>query len=221
MPLVQLGERFRRLWLLKAVGTTLFMYAFFSGYFYLLQHPAYPPIATPITTIDRYLPYQTWAWGLYASLWLYTSLPVAFQPNLNWLLYYGFSIFLLCATGLAIFYFFPTVIPDDFLATYRGAQIKLLAGVDAAGNAAPSLHVASAIFSMLWLRQLLIEIKAPLLVNRFNYLWCAGIVYSTMATKQHVLMDAVSGAAFGLLFALLSLYGSRYLSRLKQLSIRA
>jgi membrane-associated phospholipid phosphatase len=221
MPLAQLGSHFRRLWLLKAIGTTLFMYAFFSGYFYLLQHPAYPPIDTPVTAIDRGLPYQQWAWGLYASLWIYTSLPVAFQPNLRSLLYYGLSAFVLCATGLAIFYFFPTIIPESFLMAYRGAQIQLLAGIDASGNAAPSLHVAAAIFSMLWLRRQLIDVKAPLFVNRLNYFWCTGIVYSTMATKQHVLTDVASGAIFGLLFALLSLYGLRHLSRLKQLPIRA
>jgi membrane-associated phospholipid phosphatase len=215
MPLAQLRSRFRRLWLLKAVGTTLFMTIFFSGYFYLLKNPAYLPIDTPITAIDRQLPYQPWAWGLYASLWLYTSLPVAIQPNLGSLLYYGVSTFLLCATGLAIFYFFPTIIPESFLATYRGAQIRMLEGIDAAGNAMPSLHVASAIFSMLWLRQQLIDIQAPPWVNRFNYVWCAGIIYSTLATKQHVLTDVLSGAVFGLAFALLSLYGSRQLSRLK------
>ena len=213
MPLAQLGSRFRRLWLLKAIGTALFMTIFFSGYFYLLQHPTYPPTDTPITAVDRHLPYQQWAWGLYVSLWLYTTLPVALQPNLSLLLYYGLCAFLLCATGLSIFYFFPTIIPNDFLVTYRGAQIRLLAGVDAAGNDIPSLHVASALFSMLWLRQQLIEIKAPLFVNRFNYFWCAGIVYSTMATKQHVLTDVLSGAALGLVFALLSLRGLRRLLR--------
>ncbi len=215
MPLAQLGSRFRRLWLLKAVGTTVFMTVFFNGYFYLLKNPAYLPIDTPITAIDRHLPYQPWAWGLYVSLWLYTSLPVAIQPDLRALLYYGLSIFLLCATGLAVFYFFPTIIPESFLATYRGPQIQLLQGVDAAGNAMPSLHVASAVFSMLWLRHQLISIKTLLLANHFNYVWCAGIVYSTMATKQHVLTDVLSGAAFGLAFALLSL------SCLKQTSIRA
>ena len=205
MPFTLLASRFRRLWLLKAVGTTLFMDAFFRGYFYLLHSSAYTPSETPITAIDRYVPYQQWAWGLYASLWLYTSLPVALQPDFKLLLYYGFCAFLLCATGLGFFYFYPTIIPEAFLTTYRGPQIALLAGVDAAGNAAPSLHVAFAVFSMVWLRRQLIEVGAPLFVIRLNYLWGVAIAYSTMATKQHVMTDVLSGAILGFVFAFLSL----------------
>ncbi len=69
--------------------------------------------------------------------------------------------------------------------------------VDAAGNACPSLHVAFAIFTALWLARLLREVMAPLAVRLFNAGWCAAIIYSTLATKQHVAVDVFAGTTLG------------------------
>ena len=77
--------------------------------------------------------------------------------------------------------------------------------MDASGNACPSLHVATAVFSGVWLNRILREINAPRALRAFNWLWCVGIVYSTLATKQHVALDMLAGAVLGLAAALLSL----------------
>jgi len=77
--------------------------------------------------------------------------------------------------------------------------------VDAAGNACPSLHVATAVFSAMWINRQLIEVGAPRIVRVFNWAWCIGIAYSTLATKQHVAVDMVAGAILGMFAASLSL----------------
>jgi membrane-associated phospholipid phosphatase len=39
-----------------------------------------------------------------------------------------------------------------------------------------------------------------------NGLWCLAIIYSTLATKQHVALDAAAGAVLGLVVAVPHLY---------------
>jgi len=77
--------------------------------------------------------------------------------------------------------------------------------MDASGNACPSLHVATAIFSGIWLNHLLRRFGAPLWILICNWTWCIAIVYSTLATRQHVAVDVLAGLVLGVLAAWLSL----------------
>jgi membrane-associated phospholipid phosphatase len=79
--------------------------------------------------------------------------------------------------------------------------------VDAAGNACPSLHVATAAFTALWVEHVLRRIGAPRWLRACNGLWVGAIVWSTMATKQHVAWDVAGGLLLAVVFAALSLAG--------------
>jgi len=89
----------------------------------------------------------------------------------------------------------------------------VLQRIDLNGNACPSLHVSFAIFSGVWLDSILREIRAPGLVRLLNWLWCAGIVYSTLATRQHVALDVYAGTVLGVVVALLHLGAWRRIER--------
>lgn len=39
----------------------------------------------------------------------------------------------------------------------------------------------------------------------FNWTWCIGIIYSTLATRQHVTVDVLAGLMLGVLAAYLPL----------------
>ena len=84
-------------------------------------------------------------------------------------------------------------------------SVNFLKNVDASGNACPSLHVATAVFSGIWLHNLLRRFCAPLWPRIFNWVWCVGIVYSAMATRQHAAVDVLAGLVLGVLAAYLSL----------------
>jgi membrane-associated phospholipid phosphatase len=120
---------------------------------------------------------------------------------------YGYCALMagLCLTGLVIFYFWPTAVPvaDVDWALYPG--MDFLKRMDAAGNACPSLHVATAVFSGAWLYYLLRRFGAPSWMLVINWTWCVGIVYSTLATRQHVAVDVIAGLLMGALAAVLSL----------------
>jgi membrane-associated phospholipid phosphatase len=192
-------------WYLKASGTMLFIGIFFGAYFYLLKYPAYPITVIPLTWMDGLVSFQPRALPVYLSLWVYISLPPVFFAIRRELFLYGLSIALMSIAGLAIFYFWPTTIPAANIDWTRYPDVDFLKNIDASGNACPSLHVATAIFSGIWLHHLLRRFSVPWGLLLFNWLWCIGIVYSTLATRQHVALDVWGGLVLGGVAAYLSL----------------
>jgi membrane-associated phospholipid phosphatase len=201
----QCVQRLKKHWFLKTVGTTLFMAIFFYSYFEILHQPIYPVFTMPLTAVDDWIVFWPPAFYLYVSLWLYSILVPALQPSFFRLVAYGCGIGLLCLIGLVCFLFFPTTVPYGSMGWFYDPQLSLLRKLDLAGNACPSLHVASAIFTAVCLQSLFRRIGCPTWLNRLSWLWCALIVYSTMAIKQHVMWDVVAGALLALCMAVLYL----------------
>jgi len=182
-----------------------FIAVFFGAYFYVLMNPAYPVTVMPVTLIDHLIPFQPLAFYVYVTLWVYVSLPPALLASRRELYGYGVAMAITCLVGLGVFHFWPTTIapPDIDWTLHPG--MEFLKDLDAAGNAFPSLHVATAAFSGIWLHHLLGRFGAPWSILLVNGAWCAGIVYSTMAIRQHVAVDVIAGLALGVLAAALSL----------------
>ena len=202
---VEIWLRIRRHFALKVVGTTAFTWLFFIGYFHLLRQPAGPVAVMPLTALDRLIPFQPQALVAYFSLWLYVGIAPGLQLTFRELLVYGLWVGGLCLTGLAFFFLWPTQIPPMAVPPTDFPGFAILQGVDAAGNACPSMHVAIAIFTALWIEHILSHAGAPILLRLANALWFAAIAWSTLAIKQHVVLDVVAGALLGIAFALPSL----------------
>jgi hypothetical protein len=201
----QIVTRVTHLWPLKAFGTMAFMALFFWGYFGVLQYPLTATTVMPLTFIDQWVAFTPLAFPAYASLWFYASLPPALMQGLRGLLLYGVWIAALCLSGLAIFWLFPTSVPPAGIDWAQYPEMAMIKGLDAGGNAFPSLHVAAAVFSGLWLARQLRAIEAPALLHWLNAAHCLAIVWSTLATRQHVALDVLAGIVMGLLFATVSL----------------
>jgi hypothetical protein len=197
----------RRLVLLKTLGICLFMWVFFIAYFHLLRNPAAPVVQMPLTALDRAIAFAPGALAPYVSLWLYVGIPPGLLLSLRELLVFGLWAAALCITGLACFYLWPTAVPPMTVNVdlARHPAFAVLQGVDAAGNACPSLHVATAVFSAFWIERLLRDMRAPTAWRWLNLAWVLLITWSTLATKQHVVLDAVAGAALGSVFAVASM----------------
>ena len=190
---------------LKSIGTTLFISLFFGAYFHLLKYPAHPITVMPTTWLDRLIGFEPLALPLYLSLWVYVSLPPALLATRQALYRYGTAIGLTCLAGLSIFYFWPTSAPAAEIDWSRYPQMLFLKNMDASGNACPSLHVVTAFFSAIWLHHLLRRLDGPWWLLLLSGSWCAAIVYSTLATRQHVAVDMWAGVLLGGLAAWLSL----------------
>ncbi len=203
----QLLCRVRYLFWLKFLGISGFMWLFFIAYFHLLRNPVQPAVQMPLTALDHAIGHQPWAFWAYVSLWVYVGIAPGLMLRLRDLLVHGAWAAALCCTGLLIFYLMPTAVPphppNPAVAGHPG--FALLQGVDAAGNACPSLHVATALFSAAWVQRLLRGVGAPAWLGWINGIWLVLIVYSTMAIKQHVALDVLAGGLLGSAFAWASL----------------
>lgn len=195
--------------LLKAAGTTLFITLFFCAYFWVMDNPNTTPFTVPTTPIDDLIPFSIAALPIYLSLWLYVSLAPALLNSLRALLGYGLWITLMCLACLLIFWFFPTATPPAEIDFTRYPSMKFLR-IDTGLNAFPSLHVASSVFTATWLYMLLRKTNASGCIHVLNIAYCLLIIWSTLAVRQHVFLDAVSGILIGILFASVSI---RYMVR--------
>jgi hypothetical protein len=201
----ELAWRIRRYMVLKIVGISGFMWVFFIGYFYLLRHPMHPVIIMPLTAVDRMIPFQPHALVAYVSLWVYIGCAPGLLVTMRELIGYALWIAALCLTGLACFYAWPTAVPEFALDVSGYAGFSMLEGVDSAGNACPSLHVATAMFTAIWVDYLLRHVQVPGVMRVLNGGWFVAITYSTLAIKQHVALDALAGVLLGIPFALAAL----------------
>ncbi len=199
--------RMRRDFVPKAVGISAFMWLFFVLYFHVLRHPALPVTTMPLTALDHAIGFTPQALPIYVSLWLYVGFAPGLMRTLREAAVYALWAAALCAVGLGTFYFFPTAVPVPPLPIDLAAHpgFALLQGVDAAGNACPSLHVATAVFTAAWVHRSLRQMRSPGWLQVGNTAWMLLIVWSTLAVKQHVALDALAGAALGGVFAWLSL----------------
>jgi|CZKI01.1.fsa_nt_gi membrane-associated phospholipid phosphatase len=193
----QIGPRMLKWWPAKAFGTTTGMIVFFGIYFWLLRHPLFPYTTVPLTPIDRLIGFWPGALPLYLSLWFYLPLAPALLIDRSELVSYGFAAVGLSVIGLGIFLFLPTAVPPAEVDWSRHPAFVFLKAADASGNACPSLHVAFAVFTAIWFERLLRQMGAGPLVRALNWLWCLGILYSTIAIRQHVFLDVIAGAVLG------------------------
>jgi membrane-associated phospholipid phosphatase len=185
-------------WRLKLLGLPAFIVIFFLAYFLLLRFPLFAVRPMPVTAIDEAIAFQPVSLVIYFSLWFYVCMAAALLRTRAELMFHAKVAGAMGLVGFAIFFFWPTAVPAAAgLRETDVATLSWLKQVDAAGNACPSLHVAFAVFSGLWLNRSLKEMRLPLGLRLVNAAWCVAIAYSTLATKQHVLVDVFAGGILG------------------------
>ena len=199
---IALGRRCATLWPLKLIGNTVATVGFFVLYFAVMQRALPHAWILPLTPIDRWIELRVAALPLYASLWLYLALPPAFAKDLRELAVFALNAALMSAIALAVFWFMPTAVPVFPIDDAMHPALHFLKTTDAAGNAFPSLHVSFSVFACAFLARQLRDVGAPRWVHAFNVAWAVGIVYSTLAVRQHVVIDVAGGLLLGGAFCL-------------------
>lgn len=189
-----LGRRALALWPLKLIGNTLATIGFFPLYFWVMRHSGEAWVL-PLTPIDRLVAFWPALLPVYLSLWVYIALPVLFSRDRRELFAFSLACALMTSIALVVFWCLPTAIPNFTIDTSPGTTLHFLKTKDSAGNAFPSLHVSFAVFTAVLMTRQLRSVDAPGWVLALNWLWAAGIVYSTLATRQHVLLDVLGGTA--------------------------
>ncbi|MDH4325176.1 MAG: phosphatase PAP2 family protein [Betaproteobacteria bacterium] len=170
---------------------------FFYAYFWAMRHPLAAVTVMPVTWFDELIGFQPLSFPLYVFLWAYISLGTALAKDLRELASFGVASLGMSAVGLAIFMLLPTRAPDFAIDWSLYPSMQFLKAVDVSGNAFPSLHAAFCVFTAVVLHAQLTAIGAARWLRAGNLLLSAGILYSTMATRQHVALDVVAGAMLG------------------------
>jgi len=189
----ELKRRASSLWILKMLATMGGIAIFFYAYFWVMRHPLSAMTVMPVTWIDDLVPFFPQSFLLYVTLWVYVALAPALAKDGWELASWGAVSLAMAVVGLGIFMVLPTKIPTTSVDWLRHPPRAFLKTVDVAGNACPSLHAAFAVFTAVVLHRLLTAIRAPRALLACNALWCLGIVYSAIATRQHVALDVVAG----------------------------
>ncbi|MGH8689008.1 MAG: phosphatase PAP2 family protein [Burkholderiales bacterium] len=198
----KLRARIRTLWVLKTLGTAGGIAAFFWAYFWVMRHPLGDVAVMPVVGLDRLIGFHPGSFPLYASLWVYISLGSALARNLRELAAFGAASLGMSVLGLAIFMLLPTRVPVTAIDWALYPSLQFLKTVDVTGNACPSLHAAFCVFTAGVLYRELGSLAAPAWLRWTNLVWCLGILFSTVATRQHVALDAIAGIALGLATAM-------------------
>ncbi len=193
----ELRPRLAAHWRLKALLIPLGVSGFFLAYFHLLQNPIFEITIMPLTAPDRWIAFQPAAMGPYLSLWFYVVLGAGSLRERRETLFYCLAMAAITAVGFSIFWFWPSATPPARIDWTAYPSFQFLKHLDASGNVCPSLHVAFAVFTAIWLERLFRPTGAPAVARVLSGAWCLAIVYSTLATRQHVAVDVLAGAALG------------------------
>lgn len=179
--------------LTTAGGIAIFFYA----YFWAMRHPLGAVTVMPVTWVDELIGFQPLSFPLYVFLWFYISLGTALAKDLRELASFGVASLGMSVVGLTVYVLWPTRAPDFGIDWSLYPSMQFLKRVDVAGNAFPSLHAAFCVFTAAVLHAQLRAVHAARWPRACNLLLCLGILYSTMATRQHVALDVVAGVVLG------------------------
>lgn len=181
--------------MLKTLSTAGGIALFFYAYFWAMRLPLAPVTVMPLTWPDALIGFHPAAFPLYASLWVYISLGTALAKDFRELALFGLASLGMSLAGFAAFILAPTRVPDSGIDWSLYPWLEFMKSVDVTGNACPSLHAAFCVFTAAVLHLQLKSLQAPRWLLAVNLLWGLGILGSTVATRQHVALDVVAGAA--------------------------
>jgi membrane-associated phospholipid phosphatase len=157
------------------------------------HNPVFTPQLLPMTAWDKAIPFLPYTYWIYTSeLFLFFSVYIVCKDLIN-ANKYLYSFLALQIASVLIFVLWPTTYPRELFPAPANLDwvtalcFGNLRSVDAPTNCLPSLHVSSVyLSSFLYLDEQ--REKFP-----FFFGWATLIALSTLTTKQHYIVDVVSG----------------------------
>lgn len=184
-------------WRLKLLLTIVFNACFWAGYEVLGRHAFFPPQSIPLTGLDHAIPFQPSPWGwVYLSQFSFTSLLPWFLPTREEILRCTAGLGVMSLLCFAVFFFYPVPPPSRPVSPDQPLSMAIIAAYDGLYTCFPSLHAAFLLYmgALAWrLYRRAFRPAGWVLCG----LWGLGILYSTIATRQHYAWDLAAGLAVG------------------------
>lgn len=153
----------------------------------------FAPQLLPLFWIDRIVPFIPHTFWVYVSEYIFFAAVYITSKDMVNLNKYFYSFLVLQAVSVAIFWAWPTTYPRELfplppdLDPITAFSFGSLRAADSPANCCPSLHVSSVYLScFIFLDEQ--RQKFP-----FFFFWGTAIAASTLTTKQHYLVDVISG----------------------------
>lgn len=187
LPLIPFEKKWRTL----SFGALIFILCYFSAALFGKDRA----VLVGFNYLDNQIPFLNWTIWFYVSQYL--LLPVSFyfirkQENYSAMFY---AMLMAVILSSLVFMLYPTKISrPEKLDTSLFDQIRwILYQLDSPTNCFPSLHVALACLSSIYISR---EHK---IIGAFSWVWSLLIILSTMTLKQHYVIDVAGGGLMAIL----------------------
>lgn len=175
--------------------------------YHLIQRIDFSKVITmPSLKIDHLIPVN------FDSVWIYHSwilLPIAVGfliTHWDLLKRFAWSMFAVNAVSFLVFLCVPTEAPRPTDLADAPFLYLWTVQMDEPTNACPSLHASVTVLSTTFAVVLLGRLRGAWFWRVLVMLWACGILWSTLATRQHVFIDLAVGSVLGLMVAFVALW---------------
>jgi membrane-associated phospholipid phosphatase len=194
-------------------GTKLACHAAVGGWIALIYYgpqvwPLFDAVPAPVLPMDRWIPFQP-AWALvYQSVFIVHTFALWLPRDREAVKCYALKLAGVFACGAVVFWLYPTLSPRP---AQSGSLLHdwLIAAVDGPRNAFPSLHAAMGLLAVAAVGAHLRACRVSPWWRIALAVWWIALLYSTLATRQHRLLDLLAGILLGLLALVLPLLHAR------------
>jgi membrane-associated phospholipid phosphatase len=195
-PIATLVGRLKSELVLKLIFLVTLLALVYAPYFFLQRHHFFATNDVPVSFFDRLIPFSDQAVWPYLSIYLLMPVGPFLMKHRDQIFGYVTGAVLISLVADIIFLFWPTTCPRSPAASTNMAYLALTA-VDNSFHAFPSLHAAFAVYSALCAGLVFRELGVGRRWRFGIWVWTFWILYATLATKQHVLMDILAGSTLG------------------------
>jgi membrane-associated phospholipid phosphatase len=186
-------------WRLKISFTIAINIMFWLIYFTLQRLSANHATLLKPSFLDHLIPFWPNTIYLYWSLWLLSPIGPWLMTSREEFKLYCEALITLLIIGFTVFIIYPTACPrpaEPYNTTYL---YHLTVAFDKRLNAFPSFHAAFAIYSSLCCNYMFKKLNIGYFYRAIIVIWTAFLLFSTLTTKQHLLLDITGGSLLGLL----------------------
>jgi hypothetical protein len=195
--------RIRSNWKYKTMLSVVLTFFVWAAYLLLQWHPFFRVTILQPSGLDRMIPFVP------STVYLYESL-LMLMPIAPWLMkskaelnQYTKGLLAVSLAGFVFFLLYPTAITRSIVPQHTNFLYRTLIQIDGESNVFPSLHSAFAVFHAACCCVVFRIGTGRNGIQWFFQGWALAIIAATLLTKQHDVLDAVAGAALGLVgFAL-------------------
>lgn len=172
--------------------------AFWILYFSIQRHPVFTITELTPSFIDNLIPFNPDYVYIYESFWLLMPIAPWLMNSRRDLLSYCKAISLMSMIAFFVFFIWPTACARPAGSTSGNEVYEILVAIDRNLNAFPSLHAAFTVFSTLCCWEIFKTLSFHRMAICLILLWTLAILYSTLATQQHLFIDLIGGTLLGI-----------------------